>query len=73
MNRLNCYPVDGVLYFADDTTQTCVQKCPLNRWADMTDKVCRSICRAGEFRDLNTQVCVTICPDDPDEYADTTT
>ena len=39
----------------------------------MTDKVCRSICRAGEFRDLNTQVCVTICPDDPDEYADTTT
>ena len=34
VDQLNCYAVNGVNYYADDVSRTCVQKCPLTRWAD---------------------------------------
>lgn len=65
----DCYEVDGIQYFADDTTRTCVQKCPLNRWASIADSVCLEECGAF-YKNMHTQVCVENCPDDPDEYGD---
>lgn len=69
----NCFAVGGVPYYADDVSRTCVQKCPLTRWADTNLFKCVYTCPSNYFRNNNDQTCVINCPSDPDEYADTTT
>lgn len=43
----NCYAWNGSVYYADDTTRLCVQKCPLNRWADTSLFKCVPACPPG--------------------------
>lgn len=68
----NCFAVDGIPYYADNTTRRCVQKCPLNRWADTNLSKCVETCPRHYFRNNNNQECVSNCPEDPDEYASPT-
>lgn len=71
---VDCYSdnTTGIPYYADPTTRTCVQKCPLGLWADTHLRKCVSTCDATipEFRNNHTQMCVWQCGPNPDEYAD---
>lgn len=67
----SCPIVSGAQYYADDTTRTCVPKCPLNRWADTIAKTCVQDCPNDYLRDSVNQLCVQNCPSNPELFADT--
>lgn len=59
-------------YFADITTQLCVQKCPMKQdlYANQENKKCSTSCPYNYLKDNSTMKCVSICPKYPNYYAD---
>jgi len=73
--QASCPVVEGVVYFADPTTLTCVAVCPIssNLWGDTNIFVCQATCIDNEYRNPAIQQCVAVCPSDPELYADDST
>jgi hypothetical protein len=55
-------PTSPIRYFADDTTNMCVQFCPNNTFADITTGRCLVYCSSTYFADKTTWRCVQNCP-----------
>lgn len=50
--------------YADDSTWSCVPRCPNGTWAENSTLECLSGCLTG-FADNSTQHCIDVCPDEP--------
>jgi len=57
--------------YADNSTWTCVSKCPINPslYADLTNYVCVINCPNNTYGDDLTRTCVTNCPTNPVYFA----
>jgi len=51
-------------YLKDNSTMTCVQKCPTypNYYADLDAMLCVAFCPINHWADDISKVCVTQCP-----------
>lgn len=67
---------DSLLYgtFGDNTTNTCVQRCPDGSFGDPSIyyRPCVAVCTANSFGDELTNRCVSTCPASPPFFGDTT-
>ena len=56
--------------FGDNTTNTCVQRCPPNSFGDANTiyRFCVATCTGNSFADSSTTLCVQICPASPPTF-----
>ena len=62
----NLCPTSPIRYYADDTSNLCVEKCPTGYYSDTTTNRCLVFCSSGYFADdtSGTGRCVQNCPDE---------
>ena len=56
--------------FGDNTTHTCVQRCPNASYGDANteNRFCVEVCTGGAFADDSTMLCVDVCPASPPTF-----